>query len=164
MAYTSPKESKKLVGGIMRMRTLIILGLALLALLFYPTIRNMTTSYEAMVVEKIDGSMDYSTRKGSVRHAGFKEIVLCDGRGREFEKYVRDEDFSKYKEGGFVKKDILEDQHKVVDTVATAEQIKLVCKIHPPQPKPAPAKKAETAPQPPPPPAPEEKPVVPAVK
>jgi hypothetical protein len=164
MGYNSPKEAKKMVGGIMKRRTLIIIGLILAGIIFFPTIRNMATSYEAMVVEKVDGSLDYSTRKSSLNHADYKSIVLCDTNGKEFEKYVENSFFDGLKEGTFIKKQYFNNGFDVVDSVAGADHLKMYCKIHPPKPKPEIQKKAEAAapaPTPPTGPPPAEKPIVP---
>jgi hypothetical protein len=162
MGYKRPSEQKKLVGGVLKKRTLVIMGLLLLLFLFYPTIRNMATAYEAMVVEKFDGTVEYSTRKGALKHADFKEVILCDTKGKEFEKFVENAVFDKMKEGSFVEKKYMENQLKMMETVPSAEILKTYCKVHPPRPKPEPKKTAPADASTPPPPPPPEKPVLPA--
>jgi hypothetical protein len=157
MGYNSPKEAKKLVGGVMKKRTLAILVVLFLAVVFYPTIRNWSKQYEAMVVAKVDDSVEFSTRKGRVQHADFKEIMLCDATGREFEQTVANAEYDRIQLGAFVRKKYMEDRFSIVDSISTAEQVKTVCRIHPHKPKPEKEKKKE---EPPPKPAPE-KPVVP---
>jgi len=130
------KNSKKLVGGVISRRTLVIVAVIFLGFLFYPTIRNFSTSFEAMVVEKIAGTEDFVAKKGAIRHADYKEIILCDENGREFEKFVENAVFEGMKEGTFVEKKYLEDKLRVVDTVKSADRIKNFCTIHPPKPKP----------------------------
>jgi len=131
----SSKNSKKLVGGVIRRRTLIIISVIFLGFLFYPTIRNYSTSFEAMVVEKISGTEDFVAKKGAVRHADFKEIILCNENGKEFEKFVENAVFNGLKEGAFVEKKYFEDKLRVVNTVKSADKIKNFCTIHPPRPK-----------------------------
>lgn len=145
MAYKSSKESKKLVGGLLQRRTVVILIVGLLAFVYYPTIRNWATTYDAMVVEKIDSTLDFYAKKGRVQHADFKEVILCDAKGKEFEKVVANAVYDSLKEGMFVEKKYMEDTFKAVPTVPAAETLKQVCTIHPPKPKPEPKKQAGAA-------------------
>ena len=145
MAYKSSKESKKLVGGLLRRRTVVILVLLLLGFAFNRMLRNWATQYDAMVVEKIDATLDFYAKQGRVTHADFKEVVLCDANGKEFEKVVSNAVYDSLKEGAFVAKKYMEDTFTVVPTVPVAEMLKQICTIHPPKPKPEPKKQAGAA-------------------
>ncbi|MBI5524871.1 MAG: hypothetical protein HY897_00905, partial [Deltaproteobacteria bacterium] len=133
----------------------------LLLLVYYPTIRKWSTQFEAMVVAKVDDSVEFSTRKGRVQHADFKEIMLCDATGREFEQTVENAVYDRIALGAFVRKKYMEDGFSIVENIPTAEQVKTVCRIHPHKPKPEKEKKKE---EPPPKPAPEKAVVSPAAE
>ena len=138
MAYKSTKETKKLVGGLISRRAIVILIIIFFVIIFYPTIKRMTTRYEAMVVEKVDGSLDYATKKGQLKHADYKMVTLCDTKGREFEVYLPNEESDRLTEGDLVKKDYGETKPARVGDLPSVEQLKAICKVRPPKPKPAP--------------------------